>query len=189
MLGFALAYPRFEKDRKFIIDHLIALSKEDRFFRFGMHHVNDEIIKKYVNGIKPMDSVICAFNHTITDKPVGLLHIAYSGSGETSSAEIGFSVLPEFRKQGIGTQLFERAITKCQNRVVDHIYTYYVPSNVPVQKMLLRLGFVISRDFDQNTGELKLPNPNMFSFYKGAVHFEQELFGASFANIVRLLKK
>ena len=89
--------------RERMFRHLVALSPEDRYLRFG-YAANDAHIRRYIDGINlETDDVFGIFNRRL--QLIAMAHVAYAQSEDTQScAEFGVSVLASARgcTSGIG---------------------------------------------------------------------------------------
>lgn len=137
--------------------HLKELGQEDRKLRF-FSPVSDRFIDEYVSSSTRDDSfwvVICDLE---TLAVVAALHVALSPDGRT--AELGFSVLPEFRGNDLATKLMEAAIlilrtTKCNNIILNCL-----SSNKAVQKICENLGLAVTTvAYDEKEGRMVIDAP------------------------------
>jgi GNAT superfamily N-acetyltransferase len=96
--------------------HFLAFPPEDVRLRFGSS-MSAECIYAYVDKFDfDRDAVLGVFNENL--QLTGVAHLALDP--EHDAAELGVSVLPEHRSQGISTALFERAVEmQTGNKHVD----------------------------------------------------------------------
>ena len=94
--------------RERMFRHLVALSPEDRYLRFG-YAAGDAHIRRYIDGINlETDDVFGIFNRRL--ELVAMAHLAYVDlANHSNCAEFGVSVLKSARGKGLGGRLFERA--------------------------------------------------------------------------------
>jgi GNAT superfamily N-acetyltransferase len=93
-------------ERPQLLTHLLALDAEDRHLRFA-HLLSDDGVRHYVEGIDLARDAV--FVVTGTDLAiVGAAHLAR----EDGHAELGISVLPRSRGQGIGGALLARCAAR-----------------------------------------------------------------------------
>ncbi len=113
----ALAARRlFAEDRAAILAHLLALDCDDRYGRFASA-LSDHAIAAYVArlrldhdagfGIVDTGGRLSCFLHLALHPPAG---------------EIGASVLPESRRQGLARRLFAAAFRHARHRSLDAIH-------------------------------------------------------------------
>jgi RimJ/RimL family protein N-acetyltransferase len=115
--------------------HYRALSPEDLRLRFG-YAVPHAVIRQYLKGIDfEKDAVFGVFDEKLT--LIGAAHLAFV---EPGVAELGFSVLPAWRKQGVGWALMERAVRRARNAGVAELYLHCLIDNNVVRHMATKLG-------------------------------------------------
>lgn len=126
--------------------HLLDLKDLDRKNRFS-GSVSTDFIVKYWNGI-PTDDDIVAIYSTVDNCVVGYAHIAYIN--KCTDAEIGFSIEKSFQSKGFGFKLFQYCVDRCRNvKNIKKIWTYCVPDNISVKKIVQKCGLKI--ELDDNT--------------------------------------
>ena len=157
------------RHRSRIAAHLLQLSPDDRYLRFG-YIASDEHIGRYVDQIDfDHDEVFGVFNHRL--ELVAMAHLAYldSGKGRPSSAEFGVSVLPRGRGRGMGSRLFERACLHARNRGIDHLVVHALSENVAMLKIARQAGATLGRDGADATAILELPPEDLGSHWSQLV--------------------
>ncbi|MBL8418831.1 MAG: GNAT family N-acetyltransferase [Dechloromonas sp.] len=103
-------------DRAAILDHLLALNRDDRYGRFASAH-SDHAIAGYVARLQFERDA--GFGIVSEDRQLlGFLHLAI----HTPTGEIGASVLPECRRRGLARRLFAAGFVLARQRGVDHIH-------------------------------------------------------------------
>lgn len=113
-----------ESDRAALADHFISLDGEDRRLRFGSN-ISDEGLREYVARIDcERDGVFAVHDHE-GSRIVAVIHVALS----SKSAELGLSVSPEYRFQGLGSALFLRAVTFLRNRGTPEVFVHCLTEN------------------------------------------------------------
>lgn len=109
--------------RNDLIDHFLALPKDDLHLRFG-HTLSLPSIEAYVDDMDfKGDGIFGVFDPDL--RLVGVAHIALL----RSAAEFGVSVAPSYRRRGLGRALFERAITFSRNHHVDSLFVHCLAEN------------------------------------------------------------
>jgi GNAT superfamily N-acetyltransferase len=105
------------------LEHLLALPPDDIRLRFGSA-LSVNTITQYVHGIDfDTDEVFGVHGDGL--KLVGAAHLALSGDG----AELGVSVLPGHRGQGVGGALVARAAEHARNRRVRRLFMHCLAEN------------------------------------------------------------
>lgn len=142
--------------RKRILKHLLALTPQDRYLRFG-YAANDEQIKRYAEGLNfEQDSIFGVYNWRL--QLMAMAHVAYSvDSHFAACAEFGVSVLPSARGRGLGGLLFERAVMHARNEGVSMMFVHALSENVAMIKIARRAGAVIEQEAGEAQAYLRLP--------------------------------
>jgi GNAT superfamily N-acetyltransferase len=157
-----------ERHRKGIIRHLLALSDEDRYLRFG-YAVQEPQIRAYVEGLNfQRDEIYGIYNRSLA--LIAVAHLAFSSDPTTANcAEFGVSVLAEARGRGYGTLLFDRAITHARNEGVDLMFIHALSQNAAMLKIARNAGAQVERDGSESEAYLKLPPATLDSRMTEAV--------------------
>ncbi|MDR3372082.1 MAG: GNAT family N-acetyltransferase [Rhodoferax sp.] len=145
-----------ENHRARIGEHLLSLSAQDRYFRFGFS-ANDDQVQSYVDGLNfDRDEIFGIYNRSL--KLIAMAHLAYS-SGErlSASSEFGVSVLEHVRGRGYGGRLFERAVMHARNEGVTTMYVHVLSENIAMLKIARRAGASVVRDGAESEAHLSLP--------------------------------
>lgn len=137
-------------------EHLKRLPIADRQYRFAQGHVPDAVIDRYVANIAADDLILGAYAE---DRLVGGAHVAFADD----IAEVGVSVDAERRDQGIGAELFRRAIAWARNRRADKLYTLCQADNRAMLALAHKLGMVIHRESGTAEAFLTLPPPDLLT--------------------------
>lgn len=113
-------------------DHLLRLDLMSKTMRFGAG-VSDEFIENYAAHALDHNCRIWGYFG-----PRGNLR----GTGELRRfdhkphcAEAAFSVEPEYRGKGVGTQLFSHVLLSARNRDINHLYLYCLGENQIMQSI------------------------------------------------------
>jgi GNAT superfamily N-acetyltransferase len=154
----------FERDRRRMLMHFLALNGNDRLLRFGAT-LPDELITKYVQRIDfARDTVFGVYDSKFD--LVGVGHLAFAprdalpaitgATLKTRVAEFGISVSESARGMGVGSKLFERAAIRCRNADVDTLYMHCLTSNQTMIHIAKKAGMEIHRDYGEADAYLKL---------------------------------
>ena len=115
-------------NREALRRHFLALPREDVRLRFGSS-MSAEGINAYVDKIDfDRDAVFGVFDDNL--KLTGVAHLALDPEHDT--AELGVSVLPGHRGQGIGTALFKRAEAHARNHYIKILFMHCITENQPM---------------------------------------------------------
>jgi len=108
-----------EQDRNAASRHLHALDSNDRYARFGSP-LGNEALRRYVDSLDfvrhALFGVVCR-KGDLRDELAGLLHLVPCGH----QAELGASVLPDYRGQGLASALFAAALGHCRHHAIPQI--------------------------------------------------------------------
>jgi GNAT superfamily N-acetyltransferase len=155
------------RHRERITEHLMALTEQDRYLRFG-YVATDEQLAKYVETLDfDNDEVFGIFNrHLALIAMAQLAHPASpaDASGKASSmSEFGVSVLPRARGRGFGKRLFEHAMLHARNRGVRTLFIHALSENTVMLKIARHAGATIRRDGSESDAYLELPDDTLAS--------------------------
>jgi RimJ/RimL family protein N-acetyltransferase len=119
--------------------HFLALPSEDVRLRFGSG-MSAEGINAYVDKVDfDRDAVLGVFDENL--QLTGVAHLALDP--EHDAAELGVSVLPEHRGQGIGTALFERAEAHARNHYIKILFMHCLTENQPMMHIASKSGMQV----------------------------------------------
>ena len=145
-----------------IATHLLALSPQDRYLRFG-YAANDEQIRRYVEGLNfERDDIFGIYNRKL--ELIAMAHLAFSTNPELKScAEFGVSVLAHARGRRYGSRLFDRAVMHARNNGVDMMFIHALSENTVMLNIARKAGATIERDGSESEAYLKLPPADLDS--------------------------
>lgn len=145
-----------ERHRRLIKSHLLALSTQDRYLRFG-YHASDEQIAKYVANLNfERDEIYGIFNRRL--QLIAQAHLALTSDPTCAScAEFGVSVLAQARGKGLGTLLFKRAMLHARAEDVDLLFIHALSENEPMLKIARKAGAVVESHGGEVEAHIRLP--------------------------------
>ena len=145
-----------EKHRDRITKHLLSLSPEDRYLRFG-YPASDEQVTRYAKALDfGRDEILGIFNRRL--QLIAMAHVAFANSDEFQAcAEFGVSVLSIARGRGYGARLFERAAMLARNRGVTMMFIHALSENTAMLKIARNAGAKVTRDGSESEAYLQLP--------------------------------
>lgn len=121
-------------ERESLATHFIALDGEDRRLRFGTS-IADEALRAYTDRIDfDADGVFAVHDDDL--RLLAVVHVAVTGT----SAEFGLSVLPGFRDEGLGSELFARAVMHLRNRGVREVFVHCITENAAMMHLARKHG-------------------------------------------------
>jgi len=138
-----------------IAQHLQALSKEDRYLRFG-YSASDEMIERYVAGLNfERDEIFGIYNRRL--ELIAMAHMGFSLETDFSScAEFGVSVLAHARGRGYGASLFDRAVMHARNEGVEMMFIHALSENTAMLNIARKSGAILQRDGAESDAYLRL---------------------------------
>jgi len=142
-----------ERDREALEAHFISLGSEDRRLRFGST-IGDDGLRAYVARIDfERDGVFA-----VQDEDLRLLAAVHIAITETS-AELGLSVLPEWRGKGLGSALFARAVTHLRNRGLSEVFVHCITENAAMMHLARKHGMRVVFSGSESDARLALEPP------------------------------
>jgi len=149
-----------ENHRARIAEHLLTLSPQDRYYRFGFS-AKDAQVQAYVAGLNfDRDEIFGIYNRHL--KLIAMAHLAYSSDTRVNaSSEFGVSVLEPVRGRGYGGRLFERAVMHARNEGVTTMYVHVLSENTAMLTIARRAGATVVRDGAESEAHLSL-TPSTF---------------------------
>lgn len=138
-----------------IAQHLRALSRQDRYLRFG-YSASDEMIERYVARLNfGQDEIFGIYNRRL--ELIAMAHMAFSLEKDYSScAEFGVSVLAHARGRGYGASLFERAVMHARNEGVEMMFIHALSENTAMLNIARKSGAILQRDGAESDAYLRL---------------------------------
>jgi GNAT superfamily N-acetyltransferase len=121
--------------------HLLALDSDSRYTRFG-YMIKDEVIEQLCDRFEadPKNHKIFVIENEQLEV-VAAGHIAL----EDDTTELAFSVLKEYRKQGMGDALMNRTIEWCQNRNIQGGCMICLSTNAAIKALAKKHGLLINQ--------------------------------------------
>jgi GNAT superfamily N-acetyltransferase len=145
-------------DSPALLEHFKALEGEDRRLRFGSP-LRDEAIAEYVARIDFVRDGVVAV-HDGAMRLLAVIHIAITDG----CAELGLSVLPEARNQGVGTALFARAVMHLRNRGASEVFVHCLSENGAMMHIARKLGMAIVPCGPETDARIRVDPPTPQSF-------------------------
>lgn len=120
--------------RSAYLAHLLALDVDDSHLRFGAR-LSPHAIAAYVDHIDfDVDSLFGVYGEELV--LTGAAHLAFGGE----IAELGLSVLPAARRQGVGGALIARAYEFARNRATPRLFMHCLAENAAMVRLAKRAG-------------------------------------------------
>lgn len=140
--------------------HLLALDPESRYTRFG-YPITDELINKLCDRFEENHKEHKIF--AIEDDDLNVIAAGHIGL-EEGAAELAFSVLKEYRKQGMGSALMSRCIEWCQNRNIKAGCMVCLSTNTAIKKLASKHGVLINEG-GETLANITIPEASPASIY------------------------
>lgn len=144
-------------------DHLKALDSDSKIMRFA-YHVSDEMIDKLCDKWEAdheRNILFCVENDKL--EFIGIGHIALQ-----DGMELAFSVLKEYRGQGIGDRLMKRCIQYCRTHNILKGCMVCLSSNAVIKHLCLKHGIHIHNEHGETMAEVELDHPSITTFVSEA---------------------
>ena len=136
--------------REALARHFLALPSEDHRLRFG-RSMAPAAIREYVAGLDfDRDAVFGIFDDEL--ELVGAAHVAPLADG----AELGVSVLPGHRGQGVGSALFGRAHAYARNQLLRQLFMHCLAENKAMMHIARKAGMTIVTEAGEAAASLAL---------------------------------
>lgn len=143
-----------------IASHLLSLSDDDRYLRFG-YLAQDAQIERYVAELNfERDEIFGIYNRKL--ELIAMAHLAYAGDPcYGSCAEFGVSVSASARGRGYGARLFERAAMHAANDGISLLFIHALSENEAMLKIARNAGARVERAGAESEAYLQLPPSSM----------------------------
>jgi len=134
----ALTRELHANERPQLLTHLLALDAEDRHLRFA-HVLSDDGVRRYVEGIDMTRDAV----FVVTDTDLAIIGAAHLAR-EDGHAELGISVLPQSRGQGIGGALLARCAARGRNWGMRVMFMNCLVENAAMMHLARKQGLKIA---------------------------------------------
>ena len=142
-------------DNAALAAHFKRLDGEDRRLRFGSS-ISDEALDEYVARIDFDRDGLFAVRDA-AQHPIAVIHVAFVGK----NAELGLSVLPGVRGKGLGSALFDRAITFLRNRGTHEVFVHCLSENAAMMHIARKRRMRIIPAGPETDARLRLQPPTL----------------------------
>jgi len=157
-------------ERPQLLTDLLALDAEDRRLRFA-HALSDDGVRHYVEGIDlSRDAVF-----VVTDANLAIIGAAHLAL-EAGHAQLGMSVLPQSRGQGIGGALLVRCAARARNWGVRVMFMNCLVENAAMMHLARKQGLKIAVSGAEAEAFVQLPRASLTSLAAEAVAEQLGLF-------------
>lgn len=145
-------------------DHLLRLDLETRRDRFASA-LSDGAVADYAR--RAITAPGFVFGAFVGGELRGVAELRPLGEGAGArTAEGAFSVERPYRRQGLGTALFDRLALAARNRGIRRLQVRCLPHNRAMQALARKFGGELSLDGCETEGLITLDLPTAFSLWR-----------------------
>jgi RimJ/RimL family protein N-acetyltransferase len=153
-------------DRDALHQHFAQLDTGDLRMRFGRTPDRDWL-RLYVEGIDCARDAVLGIRDGA--RLIGVAHVAlFDGA-----AELGLSVLPTHRRQGVATALFDRGVLHARNRGIVELFIHCLSENAAMRRIARRAGMRVLVEGVDTDAWIELAPPTPFTL--GQEQFARQL--------------
>lgn len=150
------------RNRQAMIGHLLLLSPEDRYLRFG-YAATDEHIIAHVETLNFEHTNVFGVFHR-QGRLMAMAQLAYTLDRNcVRCAEFGVSVDKDARGQALGQALFARAVQHARNEGIDRFLVHALTQNRPMLHIARKAGATMLMHGDESQAILVLPKADLES--------------------------
>jgi RimJ/RimL family protein N-acetyltransferase len=147
-------------ERDLFMAHLLRLDAETRRERFGTA-VNDDFLVNYAETTFGVGGLVYAYVEAGAVRGAAELRGLEDIVAQTGEA--AFSVEREWRRQGIGEQLFSRLITAGRNRGIRTLYMTCLPENAAMRRLARKFEADLVGGYADVEGSISTGGPTPFT--------------------------
>jgi GNAT superfamily N-acetyltransferase len=166
----ALTRELHANERPQLLTHLLALDAKDRRLRFA-HALSDDGVRHYVEGIDLSRGAV----FVVTDVNLAIIGAAHLAR-EDGHAQLGISVLPQSRRQGIGGGLLARCAARARNWGMRVMFMNCLVENAAMMHLARKQGLKIAASGAEAEAFVRLPRADLTSVAAEAVAEQLGLF-------------
>ncbi len=135
-------------------DHLFRLDPDSRRNRF-LGIINDDYLQQYPERCCDNGATVIAYVEDGVVHGVAELHPTDTDTPTPTTAEVAFSVEPDYRRRGIGTELFGRILANARERGIEALRMNCHPQNHAMQALARKFSTDITIDRSGTIGWLR----------------------------------
>ncbi|HZC95865.1 MAG TPA: GNAT family N-acetyltransferase [Bradyrhizobium sp.] len=166
----ALTRELHDNERPQLLTHLLALDAQDRHLRFA-HVLSDDGVRHYVEGIDLGRDVV----FVVTGPDLAIIGAAHLAR-EDGHSELGLSVLPQSRGQGIGDALLARCVARARNWGMRVMFMNCLVENAAMMHLARKQDLKIAVSGAEAEAFVRLPRADLTSLAAEAVAEHLGLF-------------
>ena len=169
-------------DERRLVTHLTSLQGEDRRLRFG-GVVSDNYILEYVKGSFNNESKWFGVDH-IDGTLAAACHVAVV-DGE---AELGCSVDPMFRNQGLAQLMFDRAVTWLRTRGITEVFMHCLSENGAMKHIARKNEMTVISEQGESDANVHIDPATPMTTFKDAYLDRIAMYDMIYKNSFRMFK-
>lgn len=170
-------------DKKKLTDHLQLLAGEDRRLRFGSP-VNDEYIANYVERTcgKPENKW---FGVEVGSEIVAACHTAKIND---TTAELGCSVNPEYRGNGLAQKMFDRTVMWLKTRNIRTVYMHCLSENAIMRHIARKNDMKVVSEYGESDANVELDPQSPLDIVMDAYADRMALYDMVYRNQLKAMR-
>lgn len=146
-----------DADRPAVLEHLLGLSADDRYLRFGQH-VKTSHVSRYADSLVfDMERVFGIFRD---GRLIAMSQLATYQDAHMAMAEVGLSVDKAYRGHGFGTLMVKTCLLEAKRQGFTSVEINYVGRNQAMAQLCQRLGASLVPDHDNVCATVRLGHPS-----------------------------
>jgi RimJ/RimL family protein N-acetyltransferase len=146
-----------DADRPAVLEHLLGLSADDRYLRFGQH-VKTSHVSRYADSLVfEMERVFGIFRE---GRLIAMSQLASYQDANMAMAEIGLSVDTAYRGNGFGTLMVKTCLLEAKRQGFASVEINYVACNQAMAQLCQRLDASLVPDQDLVCATVHLRHPS-----------------------------
>ena len=153
----------YESDEGKLFDHFLTdIVGHDRYLRFGYSATDDNVQDYLTKSFYHFGIVNMWFIVEKDDKVVASVHVSIDGD----VSEMGFTVSPNYRGQGLGQELFIRGSTWAMMKGAKTLYTQCLSENQVMQHIAKKNGMtVVTVGYGEKEATVKATKGTIRAYY------------------------
>lgn len=140
------------KDISRLVTHMTGLKGEDRRLRFG-GTVSDTYIVDYVENSFLLESQW--FGVDVDGEIIAACH----ASVHDTQAELGCSVVSEYRRHGLAQQMFDRAVTWLRSKGITEVYMHCLTENSAMKHIARKNHMTLESEYGETDALVEVQPP------------------------------
>lgn len=167
-----------------ILSHLQSLKGEDRRLRFG-GGVSDTYIQEYVeNSFVAQDSKWFGVDH-IDGHIIAACHVAIMDG----QAELGCSVHPDYRGNGLAQKMFDRAVTWLRSKNITEVYMHCLTENQVMKHIARKNNMTLESEYGETDALVEVRPPTPMTQFEDAYMDRVAMYDMIYRTHINMMKR